>query len=300
MAVRQQTFEYGNIGAFLKAYKEHISKSSLFFAAGTIDKDVANEFKLDLIVPLIGRQGPIPAQVVHRGPDGSIGVHLPDIPGPVQKAIDGLLASIDDIRDHLIGSNQVVSRDDYNTLLKRLAVAETASDSSQSSGEVRARRAGRGIPIPNTSGRAPRHQGSLSDRSLRDTLVGLAVEQGTGLLTVKYPDGTVRYGYWLRGGPVGWRTDPMKEEEVLGVLLYKAEQITAEQVKMSLDLMKQDGCRQGEALVEMGVLDFATLIRVLSKQNEFVPMKISPSLRTNSVEDSEFSSAKIRLFLYFI
>ena len=274
MAVRHQTFEYANLGAFLRAYEEHISKSSLFFAAGAIDKDVANEFKLDLLVPLIGRQGPIPAQVVHRGPDGSIGVHLPDIPGPVQKAIDGLLASITDIRNHLVESKQVVSRDDYNKLLKRLAVAETAAESSQSSGESRAKRAGRGIPIPNTSGRAPLHQGSLSDRSLRDTMVGLAVEQSTGLLTVKYPDGTVRYGYWLRGGPVGWRTDPMKEDEVLGVLLYKAEQITAEQIKMSLEIMKRDGCRQGEALVEMGLLDFATLIRVLGKQNEFVLQKV--------------------------
>ena len=105
-------------------------------------------------------------------------------------------------------------------------------------------------------------------------MVGFAVEQSTGLLTVKYPDGTLRYGYWLRGGPVGWRTEPMKEDEVLGVLLYKAEQITAEQVKASLEIMKRDGCRQGEALVEMGLLDFATLIRVLGKQNEFVLQKI--------------------------
>ena len=99
---------------------------------GTIDKDVANEFKLDLLVPLIGRQGPIPAQVVHRGPDGSIGVHLPDIPGPVQKAIDGLLASVHWRHPQpLVESKQVVSREDYNALLKRLAVAETAAESSQ-------------------------------------------------------------------------------------------------------------------------------------------------------------------------
>lgn len=274
MAVRQQTFEYANLGDFLKAYDEHISNSSLFFAAGSIDKDVANEFKLDLVVPLVGRQGPIPAQVVHRGPDGSIGVHLPEIPGPVQKAFDELRSFIGDVRDHLVQSKQVVSRDDYNTLLKRLAVAETAAEAGQSSGEVRAKRAGRGIPIPNISGQAPVRQGSLADRSLRDAMVGLAVDQSTGLLTVTYPDGTSRYGYWLRGGPVGWRTEPMKEDEVLGVLLYKAEQITAEQVKASLEIMKRDGCRQGEALVEMGVLDFATLIRVLGKQNEFVVQQV--------------------------
>lgn len=274
MAVRQQTYEYSDLGAFLKSYNEHISNASLFFASGTIDKDVANEFKLDLVIPLVGRQGPIPAQVVHRGPDGSIGVHLPEIPGPVQKAFDELLSFIGDVRTHLVESKQLVPREDYNALLKRLAVAETAAESGRASSDAPARRAGRGIPIPDTRGQAPLRQGTLSDRSLRDAMVGLAVEQSTGLLTITYPDGTLRYGYWLRGGPVGWRTEPMKEDEVLGVLLYKAEQITAEQVKASLDIMKRDGCRQGEALVEMGILDFATLIRVLGKQNEFVVQQV--------------------------
>ena len=274
MAARQQTYEYPNLGAFLKSYNEHISNASLFFTSGTIDKDVANEFKLDLVIPLIGRQGPIPAQGVHRGPDGSIGVHLPEIPGPVQKSFDELLSFIGDVRTHLVESKQLVPREDYNALLKRLAVAETAAESGRASSDAPARRTGRGIPIPDTRGQAPLRQGTLSDRSLRDAMVGFAVEQSTGLLTVKYPDGTLRYGYWLRGGPVGWRTEPMKEDEVLGVLLYKAEQITAEQVKASLEIMKRDGCRQGEALVEMGILDFATLIRVLGKQNEFVLQQI--------------------------
>ena len=274
MAVRQQTYEYASLAVFLKAYEEHISKSSLFFTAGAIDKDVANEFKLDLVVPLIGRQGPIPAQVVHRGPDGSIGIHLPEIPGPVAKAFEDLFSFIGDVRDYLVAGKEVVSREDYNTLLKRLAVAETAAEAGKTSGGGLAKRTSRGIPIPDTSGREPVLHGTMSDRSLRDAMVGLAVEQSTGLLTVKYPDGTIRYGYWLRGGPVGWRTEPMKEDEVLGVLLYKAEQITAEQVKASLEIMKRDGCRQGEALVDMGLLDFATLIRVLAKQNEFILQQV--------------------------
>ncbi len=275
MAVRQQTFEFTSLSEFLKAHEEQISKSSMFFAAGAIDKDVANEFKLDLVVPLVGRQGPIPAQVVHRGPDGSIGVHLPEIPGGVVQAFSELTGFIAEVREHLIASNEMVSREEYNGLLKRLAVAETAAKSAgPSSDGPRQRRTARGIPIPDTSGRSASASGSLTDRSLRDGLVGLAVKGSTGLLTVSLPDGTTRYGYWLRGGPVGWRTEPMIEDEVLGVLLYKAEQLTADQVKDSLEIMKRDGCRQGEALVLMGVLDFATLIRVLGKQNEFVLQQV--------------------------
>ena len=242
-----------------------------------IDKDVANEFKLDLIVPIIGRQGPIEAQVVHRGGDGSIGVHIAGMPGSVDDAFKSLFDFIGQVRDYLVSSNQLVGRTDYNALIKKLALTEhnlaAAKESDPSSGG-RARRTTRGIPIPDTSGRQAVLEGQMSDRSLRDAMVGLAVERSTGLLTIKYPNGIIRYGYWLRGGPVGWRTEPMQEDEVLGVLLYKAEQITSEQVKASLEIMKTDGCRQGEALVDMGLLDFAMLIRVLGKQNEFILQKV--------------------------
>ncbi len=105
-------------------------------------------------------------------------------------------------------------------------------------------------------------------------MVQLAVEQVTGLLVLEYPDGRVRYGFWDKGGPVGWRTDPITEDEVLGILLYKAEQLTKEQVQTSLEVMENTGCRQGEALVQMGVMTYPQLIMVLGKQNEFVLQRV--------------------------
>lgn len=274
MAVRQATYEFADLASFLKSYEDQISKASLFFEAGALDTDIANEFKLDLIVPLLGRQGPIPAQVVHRGPDGSIGVHLPEIPGPVDDAFKKLFGFVGEVRDYLVASSQFVPRGDYNAAVKKLARAETSLAAAGEAGGRGPKRAGRGIPIPDTSSLAAVLEGPMSDRSLRDAMVGLAVQRMTGLLTVKYPDGMTRYGYWLRGGPVGWRTEPMNEDEVLGVLLFKAEQLTADQIKASLDIMKTEGIRQGEALVQMGLLDFSTLIRVLTKQSEFILQKV--------------------------
>ena len=250
----------------------------MFIEPGGVDPDVANEFRLDLIVPMIGRQGPIPVQVVHRGPDGSLGLHIPEMPTSVEQAIGSLLEFVDQVKELLISEESVVDIATHRKVLGQLAVAERAAQASGSSSEPSAvtapKRKGRGIPIPDVSSTPPTLSGSMSDRSLRDAMVGFAVEKSTGLLTVKYPNGTVRYGYWMRGGPVGWRTEPLSEEEVLGVLLYKAEQITKEQVAESLEVMKRDGCRQGEALVDMGVLDFAKLIRVLGKQNEYILQRV--------------------------
>jgi hypothetical protein len=248
----------------------------MFIEPGGVDKDVANEFKLDLVIPIIGRHGPITAQVVHRGPDGSIGVHFPAIPGSVQQAIDSLLQFVEEVKTLLIAEGAVVDKATHAKVLGQLALAEraTASGPAAAASTKAPKRAGRGIPIPDTSGESPTLSGSMSDRSLRDAMVGLAVEKSTGLLTVKYPSGVVRYGYWLRGGPVGWRSEPLNEDEVLGVLLYKAEQITKEQIAQSLEVMKRDGSRQGEALVDMGVLDFSKLIRVLGKQTEYILQRV--------------------------
>jgi hypothetical protein len=104
------------------------------------------------------------------------------------------------------------------------------------------------------TGRDPRFAGDMSDQSLRDAFMILAVERATGLLTIHGPDGRTRWGFWSKGGVVGWRTDPVEESEVLGVLLYRANQLTKEQLARSLEVMEERGCRQGEALIELGWL----------------------------------------------
>jgi len=274
LAARHATYEYPDIGTFLKAYEESLSKSSLFLPAGAISEEVANEFKLDLVIPMIGRQGPIPVQVVHRGGDGSLGLHLPEIPVEVKESFERLFDFIGTIRDYLVDSQQLIGRKDYNDIVRRLAAVEIKARQAKEGGDTGRQRQGRGIPIPDVSGLQPTLSGKMADRSLRDAMVSFAVENSTGLLKLSYPDSTTRYGYWLNGGPVGWRSEPMKEDEVLGVLLFKAEQITKEQVAASLEIMKKQGCRQGEALVDMGVIDFTQLIRVLSKQAEYILQQV--------------------------
>jgi tetratricopeptide (TPR) repeat protein len=128
----------------------------------------------------------------------------------------------------------------------------------------------RGLTVPDVSSAAAKVTGSLGDRSLQDAVLRAAVERWTGLLTLTLDDGRTRYGFWNKGGPVAFRTDPVAEDEVLGVLLFQAGQITKEQLGASLERMKESGQRQGEAFIDMGLMTFSQLIMVLGKQAEFV------------------------------
>jgi len=105
---------------------------------------------------------------------------------------------------------------------------------------------------------------------LRNALIEFAIAQSTGLLVIVQDDGLKRFGFWQNGGPVGWRTEPIQEAEVLGVLLYRASRLTKEQLAESLELMSSKGIRQGEALIEMRVLNFPQLVLVLQKQIELI------------------------------
>jgi hypothetical protein len=128
----------------------------------------------------------------------------------------------------------------------------------------------RGIAVPDLSAVEPTYSSELTPHAIQQLLVKLAAGRHTGIVTMRCNDGRVRYGFWSTGGPVGWRTDPVPEGEVLGVLLLKAGQISKEQLAESLRLMEERGCRQGEAFIEMGVMSFSQLIMVLGKQNDFV------------------------------
>ena len=126
MAVRSASYKFEDLSTFLKVYEESICKSSLLLPSGAVKEDVADEFKLDLIIPVIGRQGPLPVQVVHRGKDGSLGLHLPEIPPKVQASFDTLFGFIDEIRTMFVESGEFIGRDEYNIVAGKLAVAERA------------------------------------------------------------------------------------------------------------------------------------------------------------------------------
>lgn len=314
MAIRRVTHRFPDLATFMGEYEAQLKDGFCLLPASAIKAELANPLKLDLMIPLIGRVGPLTAQVVSRPPDGSAALQLPDFDAVAGKAIGKLLAQIEDVRAWLVESGQLVEpgaavaappaevaetlaleEDDGFALppddgpaveapaleiedegevegateavdeaLDALLAEDAPEDSAAAPTVVR------GIPVPDLSAAHPLFVHALTPHLLRQSLIQLASDRRTGILTLRSGEGRVRYGFWLEGGPVAWRTDPVPESEVLGMLLLKGGQITKDQLKQSLQIMQSTGCRQGQAFLEMGVMEPNQLTMVLGKQVAYV------------------------------
>ncbi|MBN1336207.1 MAG: hypothetical protein JXB39_09625 [Deltaproteobacteria bacterium] len=274
MPVRHATRRFSGMGEFLEEWEGTLGKGALAIRRADLDDDPAPEIKLDLLLPLVGRVGPVQAQVVSQGPDGTIGLRLSSLPPNVKARIDGLLAAAREVRAHLVARGDVVPAD---LVEARLAQEErkrahlerrVLAGGASASGVYASGPRPRGHLVPDVSEDEPLVDGPMGDRSLRDSLVEIAIRRITGLLVVVTQEGPRWFGLWHRGGPVGFRSEPVDPELVLGMLLFRARRITQEQLAQSLRLMEEQGIRQGEALIQMGLLSFPQLVLLLQKQVE--------------------------------
>ena len=292
MAVRSATRRYPSLRAFLEDWQATMRLGAITLPPGTIVGEPAAEMKIDLVMPVAGRLGPIEAQLWHQLPDGTVALRVQEWPPAVKQGMDAVFDTVADLRSWFVQSGQLNSGDhnaiaELEKLRARIRQLESrpatvvvhsgegapAGDSGKvitGYDEVGKPIFARGLAIPDVTELAPTLAGKLGDRSLRDAVMEMAMERVTGLLTIRYANGKTRWGFWHRGGPVGFRSDPIAEDEVLGVLLFRAGQLKREQLEESLNLMETTGVRQGEALVEMGVFTFAQLVLLLQKQCEFV------------------------------
>jgi regulator of replication initiation timing len=320
MALHSATRRFDLI-SFLKEYKSSLRVGAVVLPVeATGGEELAPEIKLDLLLPLAGRIGPVDAQVVNRLPDGSMAMRLMDPPAELKTAYKNILEEVERLKEYLLASGQIKAGGDpaevaalqgqiqtlqaeIQALKNRVEEGEQREDQLRAElgrvqeelgagGDERAERRAadraemaaaaerhavmreRGYAIPDLSHYPPHKTGKLGDRSLRDLMMQLAIEKITGVLKVSYPNGQTRYGFWFKGGVVGWRTEPLEESEVLGVLLYRSSQLTQEQLARSLTLMEEQNVRQGEALIEMGLVTFPQLVMLLQKQAEFVLQKV--------------------------
>lgn len=310
MAVRRAVRKYDDILSFLKDYESTIKDGAVFLPAATLKGELAAEVRLDFVLPMVGRAGPVTAQVVHRSPAG-VALRIPEMSKAVQDLFDRFFEEIESLREHFIAMSDVVPRAEHDAAMDalRAEVAEAVAASRAATtllqsvqAELRKTQAAlaagesavkvpaaqavaaapppvsgprpRGFAIPDVTDMQPVYSGDVATRSFRDGLIRLAIERRRGLMVINHSDGRVRYGFWDRGGPVGWRTDPLQDAEVLGVLLFRSEQITREQLQESLQFMEERDCRQGDAFIEMGVMSFPQLVMVLGKQVDFILQQI--------------------------
>jgi hypothetical protein len=275
MAIRRALRTFDDLAQFLEEAEATLLLGGCYLPPGSVDGELAREFRLDLEVPLLGRVGPVRAQVVQKTTDGGYGLRLPEVEAEVRPIVMRVRAVMAQVQALLVEGGAVVPAADVASLRSRLVALEAqVAAGPPAPGAVPTRPVGRGFPLPDLTGLAPMAEGSLGGRGLRDAMVAWASTRPTGLLTLRLADGRERHGFWSKGGPVGWRTEPLQEDEALGVLLFRAGQITEAQLQESLEIMKRDGTRQGEALIEMGVLSFAQLVMVLGKQVEYIVQQV--------------------------
>lgn len=293
MAVRSASRTYATLRAFLEDWQGTLRLGALALPPGSVNGEPASTMKIDLVLPFVGRIGPVDGQLIQALPNGGVVLRVQEWPQAVRDVVDRLVAEVDELQAWLVASGRLAQPNltveaDLAALRARVQELESrpvrvvqvpAAADGAPAGQVVVDADGntvveRGLRVPDVTGMAPALVGELGDRSLRDAMMELALERVTGLLTVEHPDGSVRWGFWLKGGPVAWRSEPIVEDEVLGILMFRANQITREQLEQSLDVMERTGVRQGEALIEMGVVTFAQVVLLLQKQCEFVYQRV--------------------------
>jgi hypothetical protein len=353
MATRRATRKYKDLASFFEDREQHLATGFCVLPAGSVRGELAADLKLDLSIPVVGRIGPLSAQVVQRSPDGSHALKLTDFEGEAGRGLAKLDKALEAALEYFqskgdLGTPEAAPNDadlqELETLRERVSELErelTAAHAggmpvTEADGDVPAEGQGsllrdgappesgdpsrgeaepeagtqalpeaqeadadsvvdppgregkgstqpgvaaegepeapkaRGVPIVDVSNFPAAMEGVTEGSGLLNGILDIASGGKTGLLTVHQDDGVVRYGYFSSGGPVAWAATPLQEREVLGMLLFKAGQITEEQLRESTDLMQSKGIRQGEAFIEMGVMSFSQLIMVLGKQCEFI------------------------------
>lgn len=260
MPARHVTRRYDALHEFIGDYRSTIAKGGIFIDRHHLgDDEPAKEIKLDLNIPDYGTIGPLTAQLVHQDPEGGWGFRIPEIPADIQQELDRLMVVFESVRTYLVEGGKFVPADQA----PKAAPAATLPWHTRK----------RGFVLPDVTGHEAALEGSLDDESFRDAIVQMALMRATGLMVVEVDD-IVRYGFWREGGPVGWRSEPLQRDEVMGMLLVRGGQITMEQLKSSLELMQESPLRQGEALMMLGVLQLTDVLAILGKQVDHVLSKV--------------------------
>ena len=97
MAMRRATRTFPDIQSFAEVYHGDLRNGFLVLPAEAVTDEPANPLKLDLKLPVVGRVGPITAQVMSRTPEGGLALRLPELQLEAGKGIASLWAAIDEV-----------------------------------------------------------------------------------------------------------------------------------------------------------------------------------------------------------
>ena len=115
--------------------------------------------------------------------------------------------------------------------------------------------------------------GEVNEKTMTGLLMELYRTRARGILEIKSESGR-RIAHIDKGGIVQWGSDPIIQDDCLGVLLARAKKIDQTQLRESLVLMNSTGQQQGQCLIDMGVLTFPQLVVSLMTQVELITRSV--------------------------
>lgn len=278
---------------------------------------LADQVKIDLRFPDKKRIGPIDGQVIFRGAEGKTALRLMELPNELGELYNSLKQKEEERNIQEEKAKQVAEEQKRNAVLSEvgkfieeglviamdahLAIVEQLETQIEKlEAELAGYRSGsvnipesqsyaleqdssvstsskikRGFIVPSTKGKQAIVFGQMETMFQR-FLLQVQEKQWTGIVIIKEAE-VQRVGFFMNGGIVGFQATPMITDERLGNLLLKNKQITNEQLRAAIQIMDNKDCLQGEAFVEMGLMNENQLEVVLKKQSEYILLKLLAS-----------------------
>lgn len=281
MAQRSATLRCSDLASFLELYNQQLTVGAVYLPPGTAEGELAREIRLDILVPVLGRVGPLTAQRVSTDALGGTAWVLPDLDQETLGRLARVVEFVDVVKRHLLATGEVVEPGAKAAWAPTATAPQPASPPPREPGSAEDAGSpfippprGRGLLVPDVSGLQPTAEGTVAGAALGRLLLRLPGEKATGVLIIHQEGGVRRVGLFDKGGAVAWRRDPVDPEEVMGMLLLRAGRLTQAQLDESVRTMQQTGTRQGETLISMGLLTFPQLVLVLQRQVEIILQKV--------------------------
>ena len=258
---RNVPIHYSDLFAFLEDYRTAI-RVSQYTIPTPEPVERGDEVELQLTVPLLDGAVSLFGRVIApMGPHAGVQLDLTEGEGPAR--LEGFYQFIGRLVESMLSSGRFQVTGQW----AEGATPMVAMPAAAATGAVTG-----GVPESGTLGEASL-SGDLSLDSLTSLLMELYREKASGLLEVTSEQGR-RVGFLHKGGFVQWLSDPIVEDECLGVLLTQAKKLSPAQLRESLEMMSETGNLQGECFIELGFLTFPQVVMSLMTQVEIISRNV--------------------------
>ena len=241
--------QYGDLFEFLEDYRASFSHLQYRLPASgmTPGDDVALAVSVPVLQEVITLYGQ-----VGDGDDQAVGVHINPEAGDGMSRLEGFYRFVGQVVESMLVSGRF-------QVTGQWAAGGAAPQPAKSAVAVTdAARSGTALLT-----------GTVDETSMTLLLMELYRSKARGILEITSDAGR-RIAHIDKGGIVQWASDPIIQDECLGVLLAKAKKIDHEQLRTSLELMNSTGQQQGQCFIDMGVLTFPQLVVSLMTQVELI------------------------------